>query len=69
MRTCPPSLGRTSTLCVSDATDLVGIGILLARPTADAKDLAELTGFEVQAAEELLARLEADGAIERIGRA
>jgi len=42
---------------------------LLAPPTADAADIAELTGLEVYAAEDLLVRLEATGAISPLGRA
>jgi len=40
---------------------------LLARPTADAADIAELTGLEVDDAEKLFARLEAAGAILPVG--
>src|SRR5215472_16802308 len=43
------------------------VGVLLARPTADAADIAELTGLEVDDAEKLLARLEAAGAILPVG--
>ena len=49
--------------------ELVVVGILLAWPTADAADSAELTGLEVDDAEELFTRLEAAGAILCVGRA
>ena len=49
--------------------DLVVVGILLARPAAEAADIAELTGLEIDDAEKLLAQLEAAGAILPVGRA
>ena len=53
--------GRCRVFGVLRELELVAIGILLARPTVDAGEIAELAGLEVDDAEELLAGLEKRG--------